>query len=292
MNNLSGSIFKGYELEEQIGAGAFGAVYRATQSTMRRQVAVKIILPGRANNPKFIRSFEVEAQLIARLEHLHIVPLYDFWRDPSGAYLVMRWMRGGSLRDAVANGPLDLETTAVNLDQLAAGLTSAHSQNIVHRDIKPSNLLLDQEGNAYLADFGIAMDFRGINGSSADQYEMASSSAYMAPEQALGEAITPQTDIYSLGITLYEVLSGQHPYSATDTDNLVYQLIHDPLPWIEVPGDVDTELMVNTQNQVSVNPRAGFISSARSITEANLSPPRSIVRMVTGCGLTISARSR
>ncbi|MEJ2302091.1 MAG: protein kinase [Anaerolineales bacterium] len=262
MNNLSGSIFKGYELEEQIGAGAFGAVYRATQSTMRRQVAVKIILPGRANNPKFIRSFEVEAQLIARLEHLHIVPLYDFWRDPSGAYLVMRWMRGGSLRDAVANGPLDLETTAVNLDQLAAGLTSAHSQNIVHRDIKPSNLLLDQEGNAYLADFGIAMDFRGINGSSADQYEMASSSAYMAPEQALGEAITPQTDIYSLGITLYEVLSGQHPYSGMDTDSLVYQLIHDPLPWIDTLNpEIKSEVNQVIQKATHKNPKRRYQSA-------------------------------
>jgi len=87
-------VVKGYELTERIGSGVFGAVYRAYQYTVGREVAVKIILPGFAKHPEFIRRFETEAQLIARLEHLHIVPLYDYWRDPSGAYLVMRWLRG------------------------------------------------------------------------------------------------------------------------------------------------------------------------------------------------------
>src|SRR5215470_8598904 len=105
MENLSGQSIKGYELRERIGAGGFGAVYRATQSTVGREVAVKIILPHFASHPDFIRRFETEAQLVARLEHLHIVPLYDYWRDPDGAYLVMRWLKGGSLRDALSNGP-------------------------------------------------------------------------------------------------------------------------------------------------------------------------------------------
>ena len=97
---------KGYELRERIGAGGFGAVYRAYQSTVGREVAVKIILPGLANQPEFIRRFEGEAQIIARLEHPHITPLYDYWRDPEGAYLIMRWLRGGSLRDALRQGAL------------------------------------------------------------------------------------------------------------------------------------------------------------------------------------------
>jgi serine/threonine protein kinase len=100
MEELAGQLIKGYELLERIGGGGFGAVYRAYQSTIGREVAVKIILPGFANHPDFIRRFKLEAQLIARLEHLHIVPLYDFWREPGNAYLVMRWLRGGSAEDA------------------------------------------------------------------------------------------------------------------------------------------------------------------------------------------------
>src|SRR6476660_9719608 len=106
---------KGYELRDHIGAGGFGAVYRAFQTTVGREVAIKIILPGLANQPEFIRRFEGEAQIVARLEHPHITPLYDYWRDPAGAYLVMRWLRGGSLCGALQNGPFDLHATALLL---------------------------------------------------------------------------------------------------------------------------------------------------------------------------------
>src|SRR5690606_1633590 len=149
---------KAYELQEQIGTGGFGAVYRAYQPAVGREVAVKIILPDFANHPEFIRRFEAEAHLIARLEHLHIVPLYDYWRDPSGAYLVMRYLRGGSLQDALQSGPCSLEAAALMLDQIAAAVTVAHRNGIIHRDLKPANILLDEDGNAYLSDFGIAQD--------------------------------------------------------------------------------------------------------------------------------------
>ena len=140
MKNISGQTIQGYELLDRIGAGGFGAVYKAFQSTVGREVAVKVILPAFANKPEFIRRFEMEAQLIARLEHLHIVPLYDFWRDPEGAYIVMRWMRGGSVSAALQSSPFDLGPAALLLDQVAAALTAAHSQEVVHRDIKPSNI--------------------------------------------------------------------------------------------------------------------------------------------------------
>ena len=126
MKNQPGQTVQGYELLERIGSGGFGAVYRAYQSTVGREVAVKVILPAFANDPEFIRRFEIEAQLIARLEHLHIVPLYDFWRDPGGAYIVMRWLRGGSLSTTLRDGAFDLEAAALLLDQVAAGLAAAH----------------------------------------------------------------------------------------------------------------------------------------------------------------------
>src|SRR5262245_17198074 len=116
MELLSGSIIKGYELRERIGVGGFGAVYRAFQSTVGREVAIKIILPGYANQPEFVRRFETEAQLVARLEHMNITPLYDYWRDPEGAYLVMRYLRGGSLNNTLRQGLYDLEAAALLLD--------------------------------------------------------------------------------------------------------------------------------------------------------------------------------
>ncbi len=158
MEQLSGTIIKGYELRDRIGAGGFGAVYRAHQSTVGREVAIKIILPGFANRPEFVRRFEAEAQTIARLEHMNITPLYDYWRDPEGAYLVMRYLRGGSLLTALRDDPYDLESAARLLDQVASALAVAHRNHIIHRDIKPANILLDEDGNGYVADFGLAKD--------------------------------------------------------------------------------------------------------------------------------------
>src|SRR5262249_24469125 len=125
MQDLSGTDIKGYKLVERIGAGGFGAVYKAQQTTVGREVATKVILPGFASQPDFIRRFETEAQVIARLEHLHIVPLYDYWRDPDGAYLVMRYLKGGSLYDALKNGAFDVRAAALLLDQIAAALDAA-----------------------------------------------------------------------------------------------------------------------------------------------------------------------
>jgi serine/threonine-protein kinase len=156
MAELSGSVIKGYELSEHIGTGGFGAVYRAYQSTVGREVAIKVILPDFANQPEFVRRFETEAQLIARLEPMNITPLYDYWRDPKGAYLVMRYLRGGNLNDALKQGAYDLEAAALLIDQVASALAVAHRNQVIHRDIKPANILLDEDGNAYISDFGLA----------------------------------------------------------------------------------------------------------------------------------------
>jgi WD40 repeat protein/serine/threonine protein kinase len=246
---------KGYELHERIGSGGFGVVHRATQTTVGREVAIKIILPHFANQPDFIRRFETEAQLIARLEHPFIVPLYDYWRDPAGAYLVMRWLRGGSLRDALAQGPFGLEDAVLFMDQVTSALALAHRNGVVHRDLKPANILLDEDGYAYLSDFGIAKDMLNATGNQTGIDVILGSPDYLSPEQARSEPVLPQTDIYSLGVVLYEVLTGQHPFPNLNSVERMYKHLNEPLPFIEtLPSEVAEGINTIIQRATAKNP--------------------------------------
>jgi WD40 repeat protein len=200
-SNLS-RLSKEYMLIEQVAQTNTNAVYRAREIAIDREVAIKVILPHYTHHENYIRLFEAEAHRVARLEHPHIVPLYRYWRDETGAYLVMRWMSGGSLIRALSNGLLPLSVVARYFAQLTNALAYAHHHGVIHRDIKPANILRDQNGNIYLSDFGIAQDF------SNDPVE-GYSIGYAPPEQIAGGArATPQTDIYSLGAVLFEMLTG------------------------------------------------------------------------------------
>ena len=203
-----GRSVRGYELREEVGSGDFGIVYRAYQPSVGREVAIKIVRADFVNRPSFVRSFEAEARLIAQLEHPHIVSLYDYWRDPEGAYLVMRWLRGGSLRSALERGSWRLEPAARLLVQVGGALSYAHRQGVIHGDVKPANVLLDEEGHAYLADFGNAA--RLLNAAEAESV-VTSSPAYLSPEELEGGSRTARSDIYSLGLLTYELLTGRTP---------------------------------------------------------------------------------
>jgi len=227
-NTLTGQILKGYEILEQVGAGGFGAVYRAHQTLLKREVAVKVILPTHANKPYFIRRFEIEAELVARLEHPHIIPLYDYWRDPEGAFLVMRWLGGGSLRQLLdQERQLSIDEIVRVFDAVCSALSIAHRNRVVHRDIKPDNILLDADDNTYLADFGIARseDFKTMS-----DHGGLGTIPYGAPEQFKEGEITPQTDIYALGVLLYELLAGVHPFGGSTASEMLFKHLHDPLP--------------------------------------------------------------
>ncbi len=233
-HNPDVQTIKGYELQQLIGEGGFGSVYRAYQPAVRREVAIKAILPEFANQPEFIRRFEVEAQLIAHLEHIHIVPLYDYWRDASGAFLVMRWLRGGSLRAALEKGSWPLDDLPRLFDQITSALYAAHKHGVIHRDIKPDNILLDDENNVYLADFGIAKDLENLNNSiyitEEKQGTILGSPYYLSPEQIKGEQVSPQSDIYSLGIMLYEIITGKNPFYGLPLSTLITKHLQEPLP--------------------------------------------------------------
>jgi serine/threonine protein kinase len=231
MDDLSGQVLRGYELRQRIGGGGFGTVYRAYQSGVQREVAVKIIHPWLAHDPSFHRRFEAEALFIARLEHPYVVPLYDYWRSPGAAYLVMRWLRGGSLRQKLKQSPLAVEQVAKLLPQVASALAFAHRHHIIHRDLKPDNILLDEEGNAYLTDFGIAKDLTAKQ-TDTPAGEVMGTPDYLAPEQFLGDPPTPQTDIYSLGLVLYELLTGKLPYGKLPQKDLAQKRLNEPVPML------------------------------------------------------------
>ncbi|MCI0634612.1 MAG: protein kinase [Actinobacteria bacterium] len=226
--DIGGAPLRGYRLLERVGTGSFGTVWRAIQPEIGRDVAVKAIHPHLANDPNFIRRFETEAQLVARLEHPHIVPLYDYWREPGGAYLVMRFLRGGNLAETLDTSTFEIERAGRLMDQVSGGLATAHRQGIVHRDVKPSNILLDDEGNAYLADFGIAKDLSAPE--MTEPGALKGSLLYLAPEQIRGGPITPRTDVYALGILLYEVLVGEHPFRDIPDLAVYERQLREPLP--------------------------------------------------------------
>lgn len=199
-------VARGYELRESLGEGDFGVVYRAFQPAVGREVAVKVIRPEYANQSAFVRRFEREAQIVAQLEHPHIVRLYDFWREPDAAYLVMPYMRGGSLADALRRGGWNLAPALHVIEQVGGALAHAHRRGVIHRDVKPGNVLLDEDGNAYLSDFGIAV--RHID--DADN-PMTTSRAFVPPEEVRGQPHTVRSDVFSLGMLTFQLLTGVVP---------------------------------------------------------------------------------
>jgi serine/threonine protein kinase len=156
---MLGQKFGSYELIEEIGKGGMAAVYHAEQASMERDVAIKVILKGIANDPSGIQRFQREAKLIARLEHPHILPVYDFDASHEPPYIVMRYLSGGTLKEIMAQGLLPLGEIALLMRQICSALDYAHRQSIVHRDIKPSNILIDREGNAFVTDFVVYGQF-------------------------------------------------------------------------------------------------------------------------------------
>lgn len=185
---------RGYELRDIVGWGDHSLVYRAYQPSIGREVALKVIQAEHANDLSFIARFERDAQVVANLKHPHILPLYDYWRDPSGAYLVMPLMRGGNLESVLGEDGWNLEPALRLLDQVGGALGHAHRRGVLHRDLKARNILLDEEGNAYLSDFGIT----SLHNGDADV-----SSTDTAAKQP-----TMRTDVYALGALTFQLLTG------------------------------------------------------------------------------------
>lgn len=227
------AIIKGYEVHEKLGFGTFGEVYRATSPPpLYAEVAIKFIKPEYASQPDFIRRFESEATMVANLQCPYITPITNYRRDPDGAYIVMWYIRGGNLKESLKNGPFNVHRASRILNQISAALSYAHRNGVIHRDVKPANILLDEEGNAYLSDFGIAKNLQQPGGHTHTG-EFVGTVGYTAPEQIRGEAVFPATDVYSLGVILYEMLAGEHPFPKLNQVEQIYKSLNDAVPLLD-----------------------------------------------------------
>jgi serine/threonine protein kinase len=208
--DLTGKTLGQYEIGQQLGKGGMATVYLARQTSIGRTVALKIMPAYFMHDPSFLQRFEREVQVIARLQHPRILPVYDYGELEGRPYLVMAYMSGGTIADRIKEGQIPLGEVVRIVEQIAEGLDHAHRKGVIHRDFKPSNVLLDENGNAHLADFGIAKVSEStvqLTGSG-----IVGTPAYMAPEMANQGLVTPSIDIYALGITTYEMLTGKFPY--------------------------------------------------------------------------------
>ena len=196
----------GYELEELIGHGGMGVVYRATDVKLQRPVALKLIVPELAEDARFRKRFLDESRLAASLDHASVVPIYEAGEQDGQLFLAMRYVEGSDLRTLLRrDGPLALERTLALLGQIASALDAAHRSGLVHRDVKPANILVDDDDHAYLTDFGVSKQLGGVT---TDTGRLVGSLDYLAPEQIAGERVDSRSDQYALACVLYECLTG------------------------------------------------------------------------------------
>jgi serine/threonine-protein kinase len=234
---IADQLFNRFEMRAEIGYGGMARVYQAYDPQADRLVAIKVLPPEYLNDLGFRARFMREAELIAALEHKAIVPVYEYGTHEGQPYIVMQYMPRGSLAERLLQGPFSPEETLRVLTRVAAALDYAHHQGVIHRDLKTSNILFDREFEAYLADFGIA-----LRSESTWHRNIAISGtpAYMSPEQGLREEnIDSRSDIYSLGVIVFEMLTGQLPFIGDIPLSIVLKHIHDPSPSI---GSINPDL--------------------------------------------------
>jgi serine/threonine protein kinase/tetratricopeptide (TPR) repeat protein len=227
---MIGSKLGPYEITEEIGKGGMATVYRAYQPSMDRHVAVKVIRASTLGDTVGRDRFKREAKLIARLEHPHLLPVYDFNGEHDPPYIVMRFLEGGTLKQVMEAERLPADELIYLLQQVASALDYAHRQGVVHRDLKPSNIMIDKEGNAFIADFGIARvsdapkDLTGTG-------NVIGTPGYMAPEQARGKVeVDGRADVYSLGVIVYELLAGRGPFERESPLDELMAHLQEPVP--------------------------------------------------------------
>ena len=234
MSTLLGTSLSGrYRLDARIAAGGMSTVYKAFDETLQREVAVKLMHREVASDSDQLERFRREARAVARLSHPHIVGVIDTGEDDGRPYIVFEYVEGETLKERIRrNGRLPITESIAYAIEIARALGLAHSQQIVHRDVKPQNVLIDKEGSAKVTDFGIARTLEE-DGLTADGRVLGTTD-YVSPEQALGRAVTGQSDLYSLGVVLYEMLTGEVPFSGESQVAVAMKHVREELPDAQV----------------------------------------------------------
>jgi serine/threonine-protein kinase len=242
MANWNGRTIGGYQLAEEIGRGGMAAVYRAYQPQLERWVAIKILQTVEARSEEFLARFRREAKAIAALRHPNILSIYDYGEVSGIAYIVMEYVPGGSLKAQLTGEPMPWPEAAKLIIPVGRALAHAHSRDIVHRDVKPANILLSRPDWPRLADFGLVKILGRQRGITKPGMTIGTP-AYFSPEQAIGGDIDHRSDIYSLGIVLYEMLTGNIPFkSDSPTDMLLRRLREPPVPPRQINSNITPHL--------------------------------------------------
>ena len=250
MTDLTGQDIGRYHIEEKLGQGGMATVYKAYDTNLERDVAIKFIrrdaFPKEISD-KVLKRFEREAKALARLAHPNIVRIYDYGEFEGSPYLVMEYVEGGTLK-AYAGSPMPIGQVVQLLLPVARALEYAHEENLIHRDVKPANILISKKGQPMLSDFGIAkiLDLEDSNTLTGTNVGVGTPE-YMAPEQGLGRSVDARADVYSLGVMMFELVTGHKPYTADTPMAVVLKHVSDPLPKLgdyipNVPANVEKVL--------------------------------------------------
>jgi serine/threonine protein kinase len=253
-------IAERYETGPLLGRGGMAEVYAATDRRLDREVAVKLLLPAMAVRPDVRRRFEAEARAAASLTHANAVAVYDTGEHDGAAFIVMERLPGDTLADRMSAGPVEPDRVRRLAHDVLGALGAAHTAGIVHRDVKPGNILLTTDGAAKIADFGIATS---LDADPTSASHLIGTPAYLAPERLDGAPASPRSDLYSLGVVLYEALAGAKPF-AGDVPVAVAHAIHEGThrPLTEVRPDVDAGLAGVVEQAMARDPDARFPSAA------------------------------
>ena len=246
-----------YQVTEKIGMGGMAEVFKATDSTLGRTVAVKVMLPQYAADPNFAARFRQEAQAAANLNSPYIVNIYDWGKDQDSYYIVMEYVRGTDLKTAIQQrGRIHPRKVAEIGSQVCSALSVAHGYDIIHRDIKSANIMVQADGNVKVMDFGIAQ--AGKPGMTTDS-SVLGTAHYVSPEQAQGKKLAATSDLYSLGVVMYEAATGQLPFDGPDVVSVAMKQVNEaPVPPRELNPDIDPRLEAIIMKAMEKNPAARY----------------------------------
>jgi serine/threonine protein kinase len=289
MTLQAGEIIGQYEIVGQIGSGGMATVYKAYHEKLDRHVAIKLMHDTFVQDDNFIARFQREARIVARLEHPHIVPVYDYAESSDRPYLVMKYIDGGTLKRRLIKRGITLDEIKTMMTSLADSLTYAHEKDVLHRDIKPSNILIDDRDLPYITDFGLAR-IAQVGESTISHDMMLGTPFYISPEQAKGDKdLAPTTDIYSFGIILYELLVGTVPFTADTPYAIVHEHIYNkPTPPSHINKDLTPAIDAVIMKALAKNPIERYQTTTELMTAFNtamdasgvtqLPPDRSVVQ--------------